>query len=113
VLKDISLLESGSNDEINNFQDCLDPTPKLTMDVIEFNLVEHNKNRWYVNSGVIKHVTKNGDVFIVFKKEDVLELKQQGEVSSSHKMGNIVIAIKDEIKGNVLYILRVSNKLCL
>jgi hypothetical protein len=70
VLKDIMFLESGSNDEINNFQDCLDPTPKLTMDVIELNLVEHNKNKWYVNSGVIKHVTRNGDVLIVFKKED-------------------------------------------
>ncbi len=70
MLKDISFLESGSNDEINNFQDCLDPTPKLTMDVIEFNLVERNKNKWYVNSGAIKHVHKNGGVLIEFKKED-------------------------------------------
>jgi predicted ribosome-associated RNA-binding protein Tma20 len=108
VLKDIILLESGSNDEINNFQDCFDPTPKLTMDVIELNLVEHNKNKWYVNSGAIKHVTRNGDVLIEFKKEDGII-----RVSSSHKMGNIVISIKDEIKGNALYVLRISNKLCL
>jgi hypothetical protein len=70
VLKDIIFWENGSNDEINNFQDCFDPTPKLTMDVIELNLVEHNKNKWYVNSGAIKHVTGNGDVLIEFKKED-------------------------------------------
>jgi hypothetical protein len=70
VLKDIIFFESGTNDEINNFQDCLDPTPKLYMDVIELNLVEHNKNKWCVNNGVIKHVTWNGDVLIEFKKED-------------------------------------------
>ncbi len=51
-------MESESNDEINNFQDCFDPTPKLTMDIIEFNLVEHNKNKWYVDSCVIKHVAR-------------------------------------------------------
>lgn len=70
MLKDIIFLENGSNDEIKNFQDCLNPIPKLTIDVIKLNLVEHNKNKWYVNSGVIKHVTRNGDVLIVFKKED-------------------------------------------
>jgi hypothetical protein len=64
----VNLLKN-ENDEVKNIQDYLDPVLELAIDVFEFNLAKHNKNKWYVNGVVTKHIIGNGDMLIEFKKK--------------------------------------------
>jgi hypothetical protein len=47
------------------------------MDIIEFNLVEHNKNKWYVDSCVIKHVARGWKLGKVNKKSSYFQSSQK------------------------------------
>ncbi len=64
----VNLLESENN-EVKNFQNSIDPLLELAIDDFELKLAKHNRNEWYANGVVIKHITGNGDVLIEFKKK--------------------------------------------
>jgi hypothetical protein len=45
------------------------PTFRIAIEGFELNLAKHNRNKWYVNGVVTKHIIGNGDVLIEFKKK--------------------------------------------
>jgi hypothetical protein len=47
------------------------------MDIIEFNLVEHNKNKWYVDSCVIKHVARGWKLGKINKKKKLFSKRSK------------------------------------